>query len=53
MKVNQLNNDIMQRYRYFYTILALLCLQLVATAQPICKVRTFGTENGLPASVIS
>lgn len=53
MKTNPLNNDIMQRYRYLYTILVLLCLQLVATAQPICKVRTFGTENGLPASVIS
>ncbi len=26
---------------------------LWADSQPICKIRTFGTENGLPASVVS
>lgn len=39
--------------RLFFAALSLLCVVTYACAQPICKVRTFRTENGLPASVIS
>ncbi len=34
-----------------FLLLAISCM--VALSQPICKIRTFGTENGLPASVVS
>lgn len=34
-------------------IIILLLAALGAWAQPVCKVRTFGTANGLPASVVS
>ncbi len=45
----------MQRYRtrILRTAVALLLSPILALAQPICKVRMFGTENGLPASVVS
>lgn len=43
----------MQKYKPSYISLLLLLLPLFAISQPICKVRTFSTENGLPASVIS
>ena len=35
------------------TLFASLFTAVFVLAQPICKVRTFGTENGLPASIIS
>lgn len=34
-------------------IIQLLVANMLISAQPICKVRIFGTENGLPASVVS
>lgn len=43
----------MQRYNILKIIILLLFAPFAAFAQPICKVRTFGTENGLPASVVS
>ena len=39
--------------RVFFAIFSLLYVATYVGAQPICKVRTFSTENGLPASVIS
>lgn len=36
-----------------YILFSLLLMVLHAYAQPICQIRTFGTENGLPASVVS
>lgn len=35
----------------FFAVIFLFSLW--ADSQPICKIRTFGTENGLPASVVS
>ena len=36
-----------------FTLLASIFSAVALLAQPICKVRTFSTENGLPASIIS
>lgn len=38
---------------YLILILILFAGIMATKAQPICKVRTFGTENGLPASIVS
>ena len=43
----------MQKYKILYLFIAFAMFPLFAFSQPICKVRIFGTENGLPASVIS
>ena len=39
--------------RVLYIVFVLWCVAMYTCAQPICKIRTFSTENGLPASVIS
>ena len=44
---------IMRNYKKYIFPAFLLFYSLLTFAQPICKVRTFGTENGLPASVVS
>lgn len=46
-------NIVMQKTKLLLLNILCLLLAMTASAQPICKVRIFGTENGLPASVVS
>ena len=43
----------MQNVRKAIILIQLLLAGISISAEPICRVRTFGTENGLPASVVS
>lgn len=52
--INDLTDfSIMQNMGKSICIFILSVLALAGWAQPLCKVRTFGTGNGLPASVVS
>lgn len=43
----------MQNVRNILILIHLLLASAVISAEPICRVRTFGAGNGLPASVVS
>lgn len=43
----------MLNVRKYYILFLIQLIPLLVSSQPICKVRTFGTGNGLPASVVS